>query len=96
MGTEQITECQVAEGAVLVMAMTMTTARVRRTHGAVRKGPGNRREQKMGRRNGQRKGKWKGKAMENRKAKAKGNGKGIGIVKQTQGGMISFMPLLCS
>jgi hypothetical protein len=50
----------------------------------------------MGRRNGQRKGKWKGKEMENRKAKAKGNGKGIGIVKQTQGGMISFMPLLCS
>jgi len=40
------------EGAVLVIAMTLITARVRRTRWAVRKELGKGREQRVGRRNG--------------------------------------------
>jgi hypothetical protein len=67
MGTGQISERRVVDGAILAMRMTMTTARGRRTRRAVRNGPVKRREQMMG------KGKGKG--------KGKDNGKGKGIVK---------------
>jgi len=49
MRTGRITDCQTLKGAILVMAITMTMARVRSTHRAVRKRPGKRSEQMMGR-----------------------------------------------
>jgi hypothetical protein len=48
MTTRRILESRAVDGAVLAMIMTMTTARVRRTRRAVRKGPGKGKEQRMG------------------------------------------------
>jgi len=66
------------EGAVLAMAMTMMTARVRRTCSAVRKDPGHEREQRMGRRNGWRLRKGKGRERQLRKGRGRGRGRGAG------------------
>jgi hypothetical protein len=78
MTTGRILKGRAVDGGVLAMAMTMTTARVRRTHRAVRMELGKGRVQTMAR------GKEMGKAME--EGKGMGNGKGRGIVKQTRGG----------
>jgi len=86
MRTGRIPKRRAVEGAVLVMAMSMMTARVRRACRAVRKEQGKGKGTKDG------KGKGKGKATEEGKGKAteegkgKGNGKWKGIVKQTPGG----------
>jgi len=58
--TAQIPEPRAVDEAMLAVAMTMTTARARRTHRAVRKGPEKRREQRMGRGNGRGMGRGKG------------------------------------
>jgi len=57
------------EGVVLAMANKMTTGRVRRTHRAVRKGPGKGRVQRMGQR--KRRG----------RQPRKGRGRGMDMVK---------------
>jgi len=49
MTTGRILERPAVEGAILAMALTMMTARVRRTRKAVRPGPGKGRVQRMGR-----------------------------------------------
>jgi hypothetical protein len=54
MTTGRIQVRRAVEGAILAMAMTMTTARVRRPRMVVRKGPGTGREQRMGRGTGMR------------------------------------------
>jgi hypothetical protein len=61
--TGRIPECVAVDGAVLAMTMIMTTATVRRTHRAVRKGPGKGREHRMGR------GKERGRGRETVKGK---------------------------
>jgi hypothetical protein len=82
----------VVEGAVLAIAMTMTTGRVRRPGRAVRKGLGKGREPRMGRRKGRRL----------RTGSGKGRGMGMNTVKgkvllnTPQEEMISLVPLLCS
>jgi hypothetical protein len=74
------------------MAMTMTTARVRRTRRAVRNEPGKGRVQRMGR------GKGRGK----RRVRQWRTGRGRETVKEKvllnkhQEEMISLVPLLCS
>jgi len=92
MRTGQIVVREAVEGAVLAIAMTMTMARVRRIHRAVRKGPGEGREQRMGRGKGRRlrtgRGTARGRGRETVKRKC--------IVKQTPGEMISLVLLLCS
>jgi hypothetical protein len=69
----QIPVRRAVEGAVLAMAMTMTTARVSRACKAVRKDPGKGREQRMGRGNGRRlrtgRGKGRGRGRETVKGK---------------------------
>jgi hypothetical protein len=64
------------------MAMTMTTARVKRTHRALRNALGKGREQMMGSRRG------RGRGRETVKGKVELN--------EPQGEMISLVPLLCS
>lgn len=49
MCTGRILELGAVQGAIQVMAMTITTVRVRRKHRAVRKGQGTGRVQRMGR-----------------------------------------------
>jgi len=71
MTTGRIPVRRAVEGAVLAMAMTMTTARVRRTCRAVRKGPGKGREQRMG----------SGKGRQLRTGRGKGRGMGRETVK---------------
>ena len=90
MRTGGISERRAVEGAVLTMAMTMTTARVRRTRRAVRKGPGKGREQRMGR--------GKGRGRQSRKGRGRGREtvKGKVLLNKPQEEMISLMPLLCS
>ena len=51
MRTGQMPGHRAVEGAILAMAMTRTTVRVRRTLRAVRKGPGKGWDQRMGRGN---------------------------------------------
>jgi hypothetical protein len=63
MRTGRVPERRAVDGAVLAMTKTMTTARVRRTRRAVRKGPGKGREQRMGR------GKGRGRGRETVKGK---------------------------
>jgi len=63
MRTGRIPERRAVDGAVLALTMTMMTARVRTTRRAVRKGPGKRREQRMGR------GKGRGRGRETVKGK---------------------------
>ena len=58
MKTGRILARQAVERAILAIAMALMTARARRTHKAVRQGPGKRREQRMGR--GQGRGKKRG------------------------------------
>jgi hypothetical protein len=70
------------EGAVLVMPMTMTTARVRRPRKGGEKGTVKGKETNDGK--GNRKATEDGKG--NGKGKGKGNGKGKGIAKHTPGG----------
>jgi len=62
--TGQIPERRAVEGAVLTMAMTMMTARVRRTRREVRKGPGKGRVHRMGRGKGRGRQPWKGRGRE--------------------------------
>jgi hypothetical protein len=73
---------QAVEGAVLARAITMTTARVRRTCRALRKGPGKGREQTTGR------GKGRGRGRETVERKV--------LLNEPQGEIISPVPLLCS
>jgi ribosomal protein L15 len=80
--TGQIPERQAVEGAILAMAMTMTTARVKRTRRALRKGPGRGKEHRTGR------GKGRGRGRETVKGKV--------LLNEPQGEMISLVPLLCS
>jgi hypothetical protein len=77
--TGQIPECRAMVGAILLITMTMMTARVRRKSKRVRKELGKGMCIKDGN------GKEKGKAKEQRKGKGKGNGKGKSILKQTPG-----------
>jgi hypothetical protein len=88
MTTGRILERRAVDRAVLAMAMTMTTARVRRTLQAVRKG----RVQRMGRR--------KGRGRQPRKGRGRGRGgemvKGNVLLNKPQEEMISLVPLLCS
>jgi len=92
MTTGQIPERRAVEGAILVIAMTITTARVKRTRRAVRKGPGKGREQRMGRGNERRlrmgRGKGRGRGRETVKGKV--------LLNKPQGETISLVPLLCS
>jgi len=90
MTTGRIPERRAVEGAILAMAMTMTTARVRRTHRAVRKGPGKGRVQRMGR--------GKGRGRQPRKGRGRGmeTVKGKVLLNKPQEEMISLVPLLCS
>ena len=81
MRTRRIPERRAVEEAVLAMALTMTTARVRRTRRAVRKGPGKGREQRTGR------GKGRG--------RGRGRVKGKVSLNKPQGEMISLVSLLC-
>jgi len=60
----------------------MTTARVRRTHRAVRKIPG--------------KGRGKGRGRQGRKGRGRETVKGNVLLNKPQQEMISFVPLLCS
>ena len=81
------------EEAVLVMAMTVTTTRVRRTHRAVRKGPGMGREERMGRGTGRR--------LRTGRRRERGSGKetvkGNVLLNTPQQEMISLVLLLgCS
>jgi hypothetical protein len=89
MTTGRIPECRAAEGAVLAMAMTFRTARVRRTHRAVGKGPGKGRVQRIARGQGrgrqQRKGRGSGREMV----------KGKVLLNKRQEEMISLVPWLC-
>jgi hypothetical protein len=78
MRTGRILQGRAVEEAVLVMAMTITTERLRRTRRAVRKEPRKGRVQRIGMGNG------KGNATE--EGKGKTHSKGKGIVKQTPGG----------
>jgi hypothetical protein len=71
MTTERIPVCRAVDDAILAMAMTMTTARVRRTHWAVSQGPEKAREQWMGR----------GKGRRLRMGRGKGRGRGKEAVK---------------
>jgi len=90
MTTGRIPERRAVEGAVVAMAMTMTTATVRRTRRAVRKGLGKGRVQRMGR--------GKGRGRQPRKGRGRGRetAKGRVLVNKPQEEMISLMPLLYS
>ena len=88
MRTARIPEGRAAEGAVLAMAMTMMTPRVRRTRRAVRKKPGKGRVQRMG---------WgKGSGRQQRKGRRREMVKGQVLLNKPQEDMISLVPLLCS
>jgi hypothetical protein len=80
MTTARIAEHRVLDRALLAKAMTMRTARVRRTPRSVRKGPGMGREQRMGR------GKGRGMGRETVKGEV--------LLNEIQGEMISLVPLL--
>ena len=88
MRTARIPERRALDGAVLVMAMTMTTTRVRRACRAVRNGLGKGREQRMGR----------GKGRRQRMGRVKGTGRGTESVKgkvllnKPLGEMVSLVP----
>jgi MarR-like DNA-binding transcriptional regulator SgrR of sgrS sRNA len=82
MTTGLIPVCRAVEGAVQAMAMTMMTARVRRTRRAVRKVLGKGRENRMGR------GKGRGRGRETVKGKV--------LFNTPQEEMICLVPLLCS
>jgi len=94
--TGRITVGWAVEAAVLAMAMTMTTARVRRTCNVVRKEPSKGAEQRMVRGKDTR----KGREMRRQWSKCKGKGiqtvKGQVLVHNAQGEMLSLVPLLCS
>jgi hypothetical protein len=85
-----IPEGQAVEGAILVMAITMTTERVRRTHRAVRKEPGQGKVQRMGK--GQ--GREKGRGRHWRKGRGRKTVKGKVLLNKLQEEMISLLPLL--
>jgi len=76
------------EGVVLAMAMTMMTARVRRTRRAVRKEPGKGRVQRMGRGKGRGRQRRKGRVRETVKRKV--------LLNKPQEEMISLVQLLWS
>jgi hypothetical protein len=82
MRTGLILDRQAVEGAFLAMAMTMTMARVRRIHRAVRKALGKGREQRTER----------GKGRERGRETVKGKV----LLNKPQGEMISLVPLLFS
>jgi hypothetical protein len=82
MTTGRILERQAVEGAALVMAMTMTMAKVRSTCREVTKGPGKGKEQRTGR------GKGRGRERETVKGKV--------LLNKHQGEMIFLVPLLWS
>jgi len=89
--TARIPEHRAVEGAVLVMAISITTVRVGRNSRAVRNRPRKGKEQQMGRGKGRRlrmgKGKGKGRGSEMVMAKV--------LLNKPQGEMISLVPLLC-
>jgi len=88
--TGQIPEPRAMEGAVVAMATTMTTVRVRRTRRAVTKGTGKARVQKMGR--------GKGWGRQRRKRRGRGSERVIGkiLLNKPQEEMITLVLLLCS
>jgi hypothetical protein len=90
MGTGQIQAGQVVVGAILSIAMTRKTARVRRTHRPVRKAPAKWREQWIGR------GKGRGMRTQWRKGRGRKTVKGKVLLNEPQGEKIFLMPLLCS
>jgi hypothetical protein len=87
MRTERIPDGRAVDGAVLAMGMTMTTARVRRTHRPVRKELGKGRVQRMGR--------GKGRGRQQRKGRRRETVKGKVLLNKPQEEMISLVPLLC-
>jgi hypothetical protein len=88
--TGRVAEWGAVEGAVLAMAMTMTTARVRRTHSAVRKGLRKGRVHSMGR------GKGRGKQPRKGRGWGRETVKGQVLLNKPQEEVISPVPLLCS
>ena len=90
MTTGQIPERQAVEGAILTMAMTMTTVRVSRTRKAVRNGPWTGRVQRMGT--------GKGRGRQPRKGRGRGREmvKGKVLSTKPEEEMISLGPLLVS
>jgi hypothetical protein len=82
MTSGQILVGRAVGGAILAMAITMTTATVRRTRRVLRKGLGTRREYRTGR------GTRRGRGRERAKGKL--------LLNEPQGVMISLVPLLCS
>ena len=92
MTTGQILVRRAVERAVMAMAITMTTARVRRTRRAVRKRLGKGREQRMGR--------GKGRRLRTGRGKGRGRGRetvmGKVLLNTPKEEMISLVPLLCS
>jgi len=90
MTTGRIPERRVVEGAIVTMAMTMMTVRVRRTRWAVRTGLGKGRVQRIGR--------GKGRGRQPRKTRGKGREMVSGkvLLNKPQEEMISLMPFLCS
>jgi hypothetical protein len=86
MRTGRIPVRKTVSGAILAKPMAMMMERVRKTHRALRMGPGKTREHRMGRGKGRRKGKGWGMEMV----------KGKELLNKTQGEMISHVPLLCS
>jgi hypothetical protein len=91
MRTGRIPEGQAVEGAVLAMAMTMTTARVRRTLRVVRNDPGKGRVQRMERG----KGRGKRRVRQRRKGRGRETVKEKVLLNKPQEEMISLVPLLC-
>jgi hypothetical protein len=86
--TGWIPEGRAVEGAVLVMAMTMSTARVRRTRRTVRNELGKGRVQRMGR--------GKGRGRQRRKGRGRDTVNGKVLLNKPQEEMISLVPLHCS
>jgi hypothetical protein len=90
MTTGCIPQRRAVEGAILAMAMAMTTARVRRTRRVVRKGLGKGRVKRMGR------GKRRGKQLRKGRGRGRETIKGKLLANKPQEEMISLVPLLCS
>jgi len=90
MTTGRIPERRAVEGAVLAMAITMTTASVRRTRRVVRKELGKGRVQRMER------GKGRGRQPRKGRGREREMVKGKVLLNKPQEEMISLVPLLCS
>jgi hypothetical protein len=86
--TGRILEGRAVEDAIMVMAMTLATASVRRACRPVRNEPGKGRVQWMGG--------GKGRGRQRRKGRGRETVKGKVLLNKPQQEMISRMPLLCS